>query len=86
MYEYLQDGQLTKMCDTLQDVECHAVEHIGGDIGQGLWFKFSTQDTLATDIQDLHDTLKFGCKENQEYYRELMESACKDATIEVYFS
>lgn len=87
MYDYLQDGQLTKMCDTLTEVEDYAISKMETDRdGESLWFKFSGDDTLATDIKDLHSTLKFGTKENQEFYRELMEYACKHASIEVYFS
>lgn len=87
MYDYLQDGQLKKMCDTLKEVENHAISQTDGDrYGESLWFKFIEGDTLATDINDLINTFKYGTKENQSFYRELMGSACNNASIEVYFS
>jgi hypothetical protein len=87
MYDYLQDGELTKMCDILSEVEDHAISQMKVDrCGESLWFKFNQDDTLATDIKDLHTTFKFGTKENQLFYKELMESACKNCTLEIYFS
>lgn len=87
MYDYLQDGQLTKMIDSLKEAKDHAISKMENDrYGETLWFKFSPDDCLATDIQDLRTTLKYGTEENQAYYREMMAQACKDCTLEVYFS
>lgn len=87
MYDYLQNGQLSEMCDKLTEAEDDAIKNMEGDrYGESLWFKFSGADTLATDIRDLHTSLKFGTKETKEFYRELMEYACKNNTLEVYFS
>jgi len=88
MFNYLKDGDIDKLIIKLKEVESHAKETIEAKSGASLWFKFGKGDTLATDISDVENTLKY-LNQNKVLLIEQFESIIglePDDELRVFYS
>lgn len=91
-FNFIKNDDLERLINYLKDLEISLVENqpsknIEWDIYSTLWFKFSKDDTGATDIEDIQRTFTRDTKENQEYLREQIKRAISlQGELYVYFS
>lgn len=52
-FNYLKDRDLEKLEQTLLNIENFARKKYNGSSDEGIWFKFSKDDTMATTIKDI---------------------------------
>lgn len=84
--EYIQGQlELEEFIQKLRDMEAKHREILNDNSSEnGLWFKFSDDDTLATSIDDLEKDL---ANSNREFTLERMKEAINtDQELIVYFS
>ena len=86
-YNYLQSGNLENLIKGLRRVETLARNENEGTVSGDLWFKFSSDDTLATTIRDIEKDLSFPSHNNYKFLIERIEGAIDlNGELFVYYS
>jgi len=85
-YNYLQSGNLKNLIKGLKRVEYLAKNE--GTVSGGLWFKFSSDDTLATTIRDIETDLSLPASHgNYKFLIERIKQAVDlNGTLQVFYS
>lgn len=84
-FDYLLSSDETKLAYDLEQIQSRAIFEIGDGT---IWFKFSEDDTLATDIEDIRKTHHAGTYglDNLNFLRERIRSAVSlEGELFVYF-
>jgi hypothetical protein len=83
---YLQSGNLENLIKGLKRVEHLAKKE--GTISGGLWFRFSSDDALATTIRDIETDLSLPpTHNNRKFLIEKIEHAISlNTELEIYYS
>ena len=79
---------LEELIDGLKELEIAAKKSEGASEDQGLWFKFSADDTLATTISDIERTLSLPSNnKNKQFLIEQIKNAISlNGELSVYMS
>ena len=89
MFKFLRDNDIDKLVEDLRRIEQYAYNSDDEPKDKDLWFKFGSDDTLATDIRNIVQELK-GTKRNREHlidkFKMVTEDTNPDKELRVYFS
>jgi len=90
MFNYLKDGDSKRLISDLKRIEAHAQESIGGE-NASLWFKFSSDDTAATDIRNIETDLSLPSsygnhKLMMENFNRIIEDNSPEKELRVFYS
>lgn len=78
---------LKVMIEGLKDVEDYHKEWVQEPRKtRAIWFRFYTDDTLATTIDEIYTDLKNPEGKNYSSMIENLKIACKDTELEIYYS
>jgi hypothetical protein len=92
IFNFLKDGDKANFVERLKMYERHAfVNRVSTDADASMWFKFGTNDTLATTIDDIERTLELPTTHgNYKHMIEGFELVTEDLDhkkeIRVYYS
>ncbi len=90
IFNFLKDGDIEKLIADLKRIETHASENVvGKSVSEdaSLWFKFSDDDTLATDIGNIETDLQLPVSHsNRKLLIEKFEGVINDHEIQVFYS
>lgn len=86
IFNFLKDGDIEKLIADLKRIETHAEENVGGE-DASLWFKFTDDDTQATDIGNIENDLQLPVSHNnRKLLIENFEGVINDHEIRVFYS
>lgn len=91
MFRFLNDADITKLVTKLKNIELHAKDSIADSYEKSLWFKFGSDDTLSTTIQEIEHTLAMPItNQNRQLLIEQFEMVTEDIEpkkeLRVFFS